>query len=122
MIPFILSSCGGGSNQPPFDDSEEDDKPFDDGGMFDDDNEDDVYVPELKDDTNTNYTFENVENNGGATYEIFVRSFYDSDGDGIGDLNGVAEKLDYLKDLGVENIWLMPFNESPSYHGYDVED
>ncbi len=122
MIPFILSSCGGGSNQPPFDDSEEDDKPFDDGGMFDDDNEDDIYVPELKDDTNTNYTFENVENNGGATYEIFVRSFYDSDGDGIGDLNGVAEKLDYLKDLGVENIWLMPFNESPSYHGYDVED
>lgn len=122
MIPFILSSCGGGSNQPPFDDSEEDDKPFDDGGMFDDDNEDDIYVPELKDDTNTNYTFENVENDGGATYEIFVRSFYDSDGDGIGDLNGVAEKLDYLKDLGVENIWLMPFNESPSYHGYDVED
>lgn len=63
-------------------------------------------------------------------YEIFVRSFYDSDGDGIGDLNGVTEKLDYLNDgdptthsdLGITGIWLMPVNPSPSYHGYDVED
>lgn len=63
-------------------------------------------------------------------YEIFVRSFYDSDGDGIGDLNGVIEKLDYLNDgdpstsndLGVTGIWLMPIMESPSYHGYDVVD
>jgi len=55
-------------------------------------------------------------------YEIFVRSFYDSDGDGIGDLNGVTEKLDYLKKLGVGGIWLMPINASPSYHGYDVTD
>ncbi|WP_080832836.1 alpha-amylase family glycosyl hydrolase [Cohnella massiliensis] len=55
-------------------------------------------------------------------YEIFVRSFYDSDGDGIGDLNGVAEKLDYLGELGVGGIWLMPINASPSYHGYDVTD
>lgn len=63
-------------------------------------------------------------------YEIFVRSFYDSDGDGIGDLKGVIEKLDYLNDgnpdtsddLGVTGIWLMPINPSPSYHGYDVTD
>jgi len=55
-------------------------------------------------------------------YEIFVRSFYDTDGDGIGDLNGVTAKLDYLKELGVGGIWLMPINESPSYHGYDVTD
>lgn len=63
-------------------------------------------------------------------YEIFVRSFYDSDGDGIGDLNGVIEKLDYLNDgdpattddLGVTGIWLMPIMVSPSYHGYDVVD
>ncbi|MBB3110628.1 glycosidase/uncharacterized membrane protein [Paenibacillus phyllosphaerae] len=55
-------------------------------------------------------------------YEIFVRSFYDSDGDGIGDLNGVTKKLDYLKDLGIGGIWLMPINASPSYHGYDVTD
>ena len=63
-------------------------------------------------------------------YEIFVRSFYDSDGDGIGDLQGVVQKLDYLNDgdpgtdtdLGVTGIWLMPVMQSPSYHGYDVTD
>ncbi len=53
-------------------------------------------------------------------YEIFVRSFYDTNGDGIGDFNGVTAKLDYLKDLGINAIWLMPINPSPSYHGYDV--
>lgn len=58
----------------------------------------------------------------GVYYEIFVRAFADSDGDGIGDFNGVTAKLDYLADLGVEGIWLMPINASPSYHGYDVTD
>jgi glycosidase len=55
-------------------------------------------------------------------YEIFVRSFYDSNGDGIGDFNGVTKKLDYIETLGVDALWLMPFNESPSYHGYDTTD
>ena len=63
-------------------------------------------------------------------YEIFVRSFKDSDGDGIGDFNGITEMLDYLNDgdpstsddLGITGIWLMPITESPSYHGYDVVD
>lgn len=58
----------------------------------------------------------------GIYYEIFVRSFADSDGDGIGDFNGVTAKLDYLKELGIDGIWLMPVNASPSYHGYDVTD
>ncbi len=70
------------------------------------------------------------EQPGTVYYEIFVRSFYDSDGDGIGDLRGITEKLDYLndgnpsttEDLGVGGIWLMPVNPSPSYHGYDVTD
>jgi glycosidase len=53
-------------------------------------------------------------------YEIFVRSFYDTDGHGIGDFNGITAKLDYLQDLGVNAIWLMPIHPSPSYHGYDV--
>ncbi|MEX1170166.1 MAG: alpha-amylase family glycosyl hydrolase [Chloroflexota bacterium] len=63
-------------------------------------------------------------------YEVFVRSFADSDGDGIGDLRGLTERLDYLNDgdpattddLGVTALWLMPVAESPSYHGYDVTD
>ncbi|MEI7844734.1 MAG: alpha-amylase family glycosyl hydrolase [Chloroflexota bacterium] len=53
-------------------------------------------------------------------YEIFVRSFNDSNGDGIGDFNGITQKLDYLKTLGITAIWLMPIHPSPSYHGYDV--
>ncbi|GAB4049734.1 alpha-amylase family glycosyl hydrolase [Spirosoma litoris] len=58
----------------------------------------------------------------GVHYEIFVRSFADSNGDGIGDLNGITNKLDYLSDLGISAIWLMPINPSPSYHKYDVTD
>ncbi|MGZ9166345.1 MAG: alpha-amylase family glycosyl hydrolase, partial [Anaerolineales bacterium] len=53
-------------------------------------------------------------------YEIFVRSFYDTDGNGIGDFNGITQKLDYLQELGINAIWLMPVHPSPSYHGYDV--
>ncbi|MEA4915017.1 MAG: alpha-amylase family glycosyl hydrolase [Christensenella sp.] len=63
-------------------------------------------------------------------YEIFVGSFYDSNGDGTGDLNGVTAKLDYLNDgndktdsdLGFTGIWLMPIMPSPTYHKYDVTD
>src|SRR5206468_8738744 len=59
---------------------------------------------------------------GAVCYEVFVRSFYDSNGDGIGDLNGLIEKLDYIDKLGASCIWLMPVAKSPSYHGYDVSD
>ena len=58
----------------------------------------------------------------GACYEIFVRSFSDSDGNGIGDIRGLMSKLPYLKNLGVKCLWLMPIAQSPSYHGYDVSD
>ena len=68
--------------------------------------------------------------NDAVFYEIFVRSFYDSNGDGIGDFNGLTEKLDYLNDgdpattsdLGITGLWLMPIQASPSYHGYDITD
>lgn len=55
-------------------------------------------------------------------YEIFVRSFADSDGDGIGDFKGIEENLDYLEELGIGAIWLMPIMDSTTYHGYDVTD
>jgi len=66
----------------------------------------------------------------GNYYEIFVGSFYDSDGDGMGDLRGIIQKLDYLNDgnpdstasLNIDGIWLMPINPSPSYHKYDVRN
>ena len=55
-----------------------------------------------------------------TAYQILVYSFYDSDGDGYGDLAGVEEKLDYIKDLGADIIWLSPVMEAVSYHAYDV--
>jgi glycosidase len=67
---------------------------------------------------------------GGTCYEVFIRSFQDSNGDGIGDINGLIQRLDYIndgrpdrqRDLGAQCIWLMPVAESPSYHGYDVSN
>ena len=55
-------------------------------------------------------------------YQIFVRSFRDSNGDGIGDLNGVTSNLDYIKKLGATALWLNPIFPSPSYHGYNATD
>src|SRR5436190_4703553 len=56
-------------------------------------------------------------------YEIYVRSFADSNGDGVGDLPGIAARLPYLRDLGIDAIWLTPFYPSPGVdHGYDVSN
>lgn len=65
---------------------------------------------------------ESPDDNYRTWYEIFVYSFCDSDGDGIGDLKGVTSKLDYIADLGFNGIWLMPIHPSVSYHKYDVSD
>lgn len=71
-----------------------------------------------------------IDDNYRNFYEIFVYSFYDSDGDGIGDINGIISKLDYINDgddttdsdLGFNGIWLMPIMPSTTYHKYDVTD
>ena len=65
---------------------------------------------------------ESPDDNYRTFYEIFVYSFCDSNGDGIGDLQGVISKLDYLQTLGIQGIWLMPIHPSVSYHKYNVSD
>ena len=59
----------------------------------------------------------------GVVYQIYPRSFADSSGDGIGDLNGITNHLDYLQELGIDALWLSPINPSPDVDfGYDVSD
>lgn len=58
----------------------------------------------------------------GVGYQVFVASFRDSNGDGIGDLRGVIDAIPYFKDLGVDVLWLTPIQQSDSYHGYDISD
>jgi glycosidase len=55
-------------------------------------------------------------------YELYLRSFYDSNGDGLGDFLGLKNKLDYLCDLGIDYVWLLPIMKSPAFHGYTVSD
>ena len=60
---------------------------------------------------------------GSTVYQIYPKSFYDSNGDGIGDIRGIIEKLDYIQSLGADYIWSTPFFASPMQdNGYDVED
>ena len=58
----------------------------------------------------------------GVGYQIFVASYRDSNGDGIGDIRDIINSLDYLSDLGVQVLWLTPIQQSDSYHGYDISD
>ncbi|MGZ4478918.1 MAG: glycoside hydrolase family 13 protein [Nocardioidaceae bacterium] len=56
-------------------------------------------------------------------YQIYVRSWADGDGDGVGDMRGIEQRLPYLRDLGVDSVWITPFYTSPQHdHGYDVAD
>ena len=55
-------------------------------------------------------------------YEVFVYSYQDSNGDGVGDLPGLLSRLDYISAMGYNGLWLMPVMPSPSYHKYDVTD
>ncbi len=73
---------------------------------------DDIVIP----------SYSSGEKHGNITYQLLIYSFADSDGDGIGDFNGIKSKLDYLDALGVSAIWLSPAHPADSYHGYDVTD
>ncbi|CEN89264.1 glycosyl hydrolase [[Clostridium] sordellii] len=58
-----------------------------------------------------------------VAYQVYPRSFYDSNNDGVGDLRGIIEKLDYIKELGIDIIWVSPFYKSPNDdNGYDISD
>ncbi len=66
--------------------------------------------------------FSDMYPNNIVYYELFIRSSFDSNNDGIGDFKGIEQNVSYFKDLGIEGIWFMPFNKSNSYHGYDIYD
>jgi glycosidase len=95
---------------------------------------DTVIIDETQDITVVPYKYEQelnvIDDNNRNYYEIFVYSFYDSDGDGVGDIKGIISKLDYINDgddttntdLGFNGIWLMPIMPSTTYHKYDVTD
>lgn len=109
---------------------------YDEAGLFK------VELTVKRDDKSSTVSYENYINvlernttnipwwNETIFYEIFVHSFNDSDGNGVGDFQGLIDKLDYLNDgdptttddLGITGIWLMPIHEAGSYHGYDVID
>ncbi len=67
-------------------------------------------------------TYEATTDNYRTYYQIFPYSFADSNGDGIGDINGIIAKLDYIQSMNFEGIWLTPIHQSPTYHKYDVVD
>lgn len=67
-------------------------------------------------------SYEQGVKKGNITYQLLIYSFADSDGDGIGDFNGIKQHLDYIDALGASAIWLSPAHPADSYHGYDVQD
>ncbi len=67
-------------------------------------------------------SYKPADKKGHISYQLLIYSFADSDGDGIGDFNGIKQRLDYLDGLGVSAIWLSPAHPADSYHGYDVQN
>ena len=120
VIPLLaiglMSACGGGGGGETSSDTSSSDTSSSLSSS------EDSGVP-MADDPATNYVFDNVDNSKGSmSYEIFTRSFYDANGNGIGDLKGITTQLDYLKRMGIKTLWLTPIHPSPTYHGYDVKD
>lgn len=107
---FILCSCGNDSSQT----TQENIESIENAESISVDEQEAVFTYDYEQRLNV------IDDNYRNYYEIFVYSFYDTDGDGIGDLNGVIEKLDYVQEMGFNGIWLMPIMPSPTYHKYDV--
>ena len=93
---------------------------LDTSGNFRSDIDVEAFLKETKDlgVSSTSDSFKSL----GVGYQIFVASFRDSNHDGIGDIRGIIDALPYLKELGVEVLWLTPIQKSDSYHGYDISD
>lgn len=136
---FLMSSCGttgsirdsgsdtGQGNNPMSEGSSSSSSSDAAGGAWQEENAESLQAEEDITDT---IPLNVIDDNYRTYYEVFVYSFYDSDGDGIGDLKGLTSKLDYINDgddttdtdLGCNGIWLMPIHPSPTYHKYDVTD
>lgn len=117
---FLIASCGSGGGESSQIDSSSDLSSSEQSSALPSSSEE-AYP--LEDDPAENYVFEGIDNaEGSMSYEIFTRSFYDEDGDGTGDFNGITYQLDYLKQMGIKTLWLTPIHPSPTYHGYDVKD
>jgi alpha-amylase len=107
---LLLTACGGGG-------SSEQTSPVDEQGASASLDLQPVSVTRMESDMPDNWA------DGAVFVEIYVRGYKDSDGDGKGDLRGLTQQLDYLQQLGVEGIWLMPINASYDHdHGYAVTD
>ena len=105
ILLLVISGCGGASSSSTTSSSS------------------DVPISSSSEVPSYSYEIEDIPNSGGSVYyEVFVRSFVDSDNNGIGDLYGLDRRIPYLADLGVKGLWLMPIFPSPSYHGYDATD
>lgn len=102
VLTILLTGCGGGTKQDGTTQKEEAAST------------EESFVLNLEDNR--------IDDNNRMYYEVFVYAFSDSDGDGIGDLKGLTQKLDYIEDLGCNGIWLMPVNSAVSYHKYDITD
>ena len=102
-LPMLLASCGGGGQSSSTQETQEQEPVV------------------LLDPSAPDYVYSGTDSSE-ASYEIFVGSFADSNGDGVGDLKGIEEHLGYLQELGVKNLWLTPVHPSPTYHKYDVND
>lgn len=119
VLLSVIAGCGQGSQQSK-DDGSKESAQTESGGSEDAADESESSAKRIS--YNYEHELNIIDDNYRNYYEVFVYSFYDSNDDGIGDLDGLTEKLDYISDMGFNGIWVMPIMNSPTYHKYDVVD